>query len=131
VPKCDLCGDESNSPPDLMCGRVEYDDQAEPITSPCKGTYRDRTHMTDTIPRRCFYIPADAYVEGKGFVPSLVTENEPGHSPLTGNGEFAAPWYWGNTYEEAKALADSENAKKGLTADDVATIIASSMFPTT
>lgn len=82
-----------------------------------------------TSPRRCFFIPTDAYVEGKGFVPSLVTENEPGHSPLTGNGDFAAPWYWGSTYEKAKALADTENTKLGLTADDVTEIIASSMFP--
>lgn len=79
-------------------------------------------------PRKCFYIPADAYVEGKGFVPSVVTEGEPGHAPLTGNGAFAEPWYWGD-YEAAKAHAALENARLGLTAEDVAKIVASSMFP--
>jgi hypothetical protein len=77
--------------------------------------------------RTCFYIPPDAYVEGKGFIPSVVTENEPGHAPLGGNGDFAQPYYWGDTYEKAKATADAENAKLGLTADDVNDIILSSM----
>lgn len=35
--KCDVCGDESNSAPGLMCGRVEEDD---PTETPCAGTYR-------------------------------------------------------------------------------------------
>lgn len=78
-------------------------------------------------PRKCFYIPTDAFVEGKGFVPSLVTEGEPGHSPLVGNGDFAEPWYWGDTYEKAQAIAAAENAKLGLTPDDVLTIILGSM----
>lgn len=77
--------------------------------------------------RTCFYIPNDAYVEGKGFIPSLVTENEPGHAPLVGNGEFAEPWYWGQTYKEATAIAAAENAKLGLTPDDVTAILLSSM----
>lgn len=38
--KCDRCGDESNSDPDLMCGRVEYDEDERPVTEPCTGTYR-------------------------------------------------------------------------------------------
>jgi hypothetical protein len=78
-------------------------------------------------PRTCFYIPPDAYVEGKGFVPSLVTEGEPGHAPLAGSDELAQPWYWGNTYEDAKAIALEENGKLGLTRDDVTEIILSSM----
>jgi hypothetical protein len=32
--KCDKCGDESNSAPGLMCGRVEGG-------APCDGTYRE------------------------------------------------------------------------------------------
>lgn len=35
--KCDVCGDEANSAPGLMCGRVEEDD---PTETPCAGTYR-------------------------------------------------------------------------------------------
>lgn len=85
--------------------------------------------MTETTPRTCFYIPPDAFVEGKGFIPSIVTENEPGHAPLVGSGDLAQPWYWGLTYEEANAFAAGENERRGLTADDVTEIIASSMFP--
>lgn len=77
--------------------------------------------------RTCFFIPLDSYVEGKGFIPSVVTENEPGHAPLVGSGEFAEPWYWGHTYDEARTVADAENAKLGLTPDDVTIIILSSM----
>lgn len=83
--------------------------------------------MTTTKPRTCFYIPPDAYVDGKGFIPSVVTENQPGHAPLAGNGAFAQPYYWGATYDEAKAHAEAENAKLGLTPDDVSDIVLSSM----
>jgi hypothetical protein len=76
--------------------------------------------------RRCFYIPPDAYVEGHGFIPSMVTEGEPGHVPLAGNGQFAQPWYWGHTIEKAREIAAKENERLGLSPDDVATIIASS-----
>jgi hypothetical protein len=77
--------------------------------------------------RTCFYIPTDAYVDGKGFIPSVVTEGEPGHAPLAGNGDLAQPWYWGMTYDEAKAHAEAENAKLGLTPDDISDIVLSSM----
>jgi hypothetical protein len=79
-------------------------------------------------PRKCFYIPADAFVPGKGWIPSLVTENEPGHAPLAGDGSyFAEPWYWGMTFQEARTIAAAENAKLGLTEQDVNDIIISSM----
>jgi hypothetical protein len=77
--------------------------------------------------RTCFYIPLDAYVDGKGFIPSVVTEDEPGHAPLAGNGDFAQPYYWGATYEEATAVAQAANARNGLTPGDVDTIVLSSM----
>lgn len=76
--------------------------------------------------RQCIYVPADAQVDG-GFVPSVVTENEPGHSPLAGRDEFAAPWVWGPTYKDAERAADAYNAKLGLSKNDVFEIIASSM----
>jgi hypothetical protein len=85
----------------------------------------------NSTPRKCFYIPADAHVDGKGFVPSMVTENEPGHAPLVGNGEFAEPWYWGLTLDKANAIAARENERLGLTADDVTEIIVSSMRTST
>lgn len=44
--KCDKCGDESNSAPGLICGRVEIDeDTGTPITEPCTGTY----HQVPTV----------------------------------------------------------------------------------
>ncbi len=54
--------------------------------------------MTSTTPpgatnRQCFYIPPSSFVEGCGFVPSLVTENEPGHSPMIGKDDDTHPWF--------------------------------------
>lgn len=79
-----------------------------------------------TPARQCFYVPHDQFDEN-GYIPSLVTENEPGHAPLTGNGRFAEPWYWGKTYEEAQKTCDRENARLGLSRLDAADIVASSM----
>lgn len=77
--------------------------------------------------RKCFYIPVDQHVPGKGYVPSLVTENEAGHAPLTGQGELSEPWFWGDDYEKACEIARQENARLGLTEDDVQEIIESSV----
>jgi hypothetical protein len=82
--------------------------------------------MTDTAPRRCFYIDVTSQTP-HGFIPSMVTENVPGHSLMSGNGDFAQPWYWGNTYEEARAVAATENARLGLDEDAVRQILLSSM----
>jgi hypothetical protein len=85
--------------------------------------------MSET--RICYYIPPDSYVEDKGFIPALVTENEPGYAPLTGRGEFAEPWYWGHTYEQAQGIAAEQNERLGLTPGDVNDIIISSMRAST
>lgn len=79
--------------------------------------------------RTAFFIPV-GQCDANGFIPSVVTENEAGHSPMTGGPE-GTPWYWGKTYEDATALAAKANADRGLTCDDVVEIIASSMaaFP--
>lgn len=83
-----------------------------------------------TKPKRtCFYIPVGQFDE-KGYIPSVVTEGEAGHSPLMGNGPFAEPWYWGKTYQEALSIAARANADKGLTEADVAEIMSSSMAAT-
>jgi hypothetical protein len=83
--------------------------------------------MTESKPRQCFYIPVGQFDEN-GYIPSLVTEGEPGHAPLKGSGECAAPWYWGKTYEAAKAFAEEMNAEQfGLTPAQAAEILASSM----
>ena len=75
--------------------------------------------------RTAFFVPIGQCDE-HGFIPSVVTENEPGHTPMTG-GREGTPWYWGKTYEEAQAVAAKANADKGLSHLDVTEIIASSM----
>ena len=61
------------------------------------------------------------------IIPSLVTEGEPGHSPLTGNGGCAQPWKWGTDYNRAEQIAAEANADKGLTTEDVIEIRLSSL----
>jgi hypothetical protein len=78
-------------------------------------------------PRQCFWIPAERYDE-RGWVPSLVTEGEPGHQPLTGKGAQAQPWFWGRTYDEARKTAGRENSRTfGLNPGDAAALVASSI----
>lgn len=77
--------------------------------------------------RRCFYVPRGAFEEGKGYVPSMVVENEPGHTPMRGDGPGSSPWYWGMTYEEACKAAEEANAKLGITPEDAIDIVSSSM----
>lgn len=80
-----------------------------------------------TTPRTCFYVPYDQRDE-EGYIPSVVTENEPGHSPMTGNGAHAQPWHWGRTYKEAERVCAEQNLKTyGLTEADAAEIVLSSM----
>jgi hypothetical protein len=77
-------------------------------------------------PTECFWIPAEPYDE-RGWVPSLVSYGIPGHSPLTGRGEQAQPWFWGRTREQALEMAEQENAKLGVTPERAAEIVASSL----
>lgn len=79
--------------------------------------------MTTDGNRKCFTILEGQFVEGRGYIPSLVTENEPGHSPLAGRGTLSEPWYWGHTMERAKEIAASENAQLGLMPEDVQEIL--------
>lgn len=78
--------------------------------------------------RYCYYVPEsqDPATHG-GYVPSIVIENDPGHYPMMGQGEVAAPWVWGKTLDEARSIAAVKNARLGLTQKRVAEIIASSM----
>lgn len=77
-------------------------------------------------PRKCFYIPVEQFDEN-GYIPSLVTEDEPGHSPMKGNGEGSSPWYWGKTYKEAQEMAEEANRELDISPEDAAEIVASSM----
>jgi hypothetical protein len=81
----------------------------------------------DPWPRRCFWIPAEPFDEN-GWVPSIVIEGEPGHTPLAGNGQCARPWYWGKTYDEARAVCVRENEKTfRLSPGEALTIVMSSI----
>lgn len=76
--------------------------------------------------RWCYFIPLNAFVEGKGWRVSIVFENVAGHFPTGGNG--VEPWFWGSTYEEAEETAALQNESKlQLSASDVWKIVASSM----
>ncbi len=78
--------------------------------------------------RWVFYVDETAYTEGRGYTPSVVFENEPGHYPLTGDhGRHGSPWYWGPTLEAAQRTAEELNLKRGLSRKDIVQIVASSM----
>lgn len=78
-------------------------------------------------PRKCVVVLDSQYVDGRGFVPSVVVEGEAGHHPLTGQGELSEPWYWGHDIAKARKLAADLNAKLGLTEDDAHAIFESSI----
>ena len=77
-------------------------------------------------PRIALYVD-ETMETPEGFIPSLVTENEAGHSPLAGKGAFSAPWYFGHDLITARRLVDEANAKLGLTPIEAIEIVASSM----
>lgn len=79
-------------------------------------------------PRQCFVVLATQYEEGRGYIPSLVTEHEASHSPMTGRGEFAEPWYWGDTLERAQEVCDRVNLDRyGISRRTALRIMGSSM----
>lgn len=71
----------------------------------------------DAGARWCYAIPANAYTDGQGIVPSLIVEGVPGHFPMLGNGPASSPWYWGKTRAEADATCERANAKRGISPD--------------
>lgn len=77
--------------------------------------------------RQCFVILATQRDE-YGYIPSLVTENEPGHSPMTG-GPDQEPWRWGKTLDKAESVCAKVNLDRyGLTEHAADNIVCSSMF---
>lgn len=62
-----------------------------------------------------------------GFIPSVVTEDEPGHSPLIGRGELAEPWFWGRTFDEAERTCAEQNADLGIDETEAKRIVDSSI----
>ena len=83
-----------------------------------------------TEPRWCYYISGTQDEAGgtDGFIPSKVIEDEPGHQLMKGDpDELQAPWVWGPSYDEAVATADMMNERMGITKEDAAIIVSSSM----
>jgi hypothetical protein len=77
--------------------------------------------------RWCFHLDETMHT-ADSYLPAVVFENEPGYHPLTGDpDQNQAPWLWGHDLDQAKRIAAQENRRLGLTSDDVAHIIASSM----
>ncbi len=60
-----------------------------------------------------------------GYVPSVVIENHPGHFPMLGKGEGAAPWVWGKTLAEAELLCEHTNEEMGYSVEEAFRISAS------
>ena len=82
--------------------------------------------MTDTKPRLVLYVD-ETMQTPNGYIPSAVEEGIAGHSPMMGRGEFAEPWYFGPTIEEAKKQVDEFNAKLGIDPNTARDIVLSSM----
>jgi len=77
--------------------------------------------------RECYYIDPSQVPTKQGYIPSLVTENMPGHVLLSGQGEGSEPWYWGPTLELAEATCKMMNERRGISEEDAFKIVASSM----
>lgn len=83
--------------------------------------------MPDFTRPWCFYVDETMFDEGKGFVPSLVFDNEPGHYPLRGSQPDECPYYWGMTIAEARAACSAANEARGIDEARTREIVASSM----
>lgn len=99
--KCDKCGDESNSAPNLTCGRsLGLDAHGEETCAPyCDGTYREviRIESVQVSEGGSFYL-GDGYVSFSGSLePSLP------YSSLVDTGDMhdGAVWFFHHDYHQA------------------------------
>lgn len=79
--------------------------------------------------RICLWLDETSYashLDGTGFIPSIVVENEAGHSPLAPNTPLG-PLYLGPTYADARRIVDAFNATIGVSHKDMLDIVMSSM----
>ncbi len=82
----------------------------------------------DTRPTRCYWILETQFHPEHGYIPSVVTQDEPGHAPCIGNGEFSQPLYFGKTLDAARSLCDAINEETfGLLPDQTQAIFESSI----
>ena len=88
------------------------------------------TPLPDMNVRHCFVILETQFDDGRGYVPSLIFENDPGHYPMRGNGDDAEPWYWGKTFSRALEVCERVNRERfNITPKQADKILQSSMFP--
>lgn len=87
----------------------------------------ERTHVLELLDTRrfCYFVGVESFVEGKGWRPSIVFENEAGHFP-NGGGDVE-PWYWGHDYKGAQEICRKKNLDMGVDEEEVNHIVASSM----
>lgn len=76
--------------------------------------------------RRCLWLDETSNRDGRGFVPSIVVENEAGHSPLAPNTPLG-PVLLGPTYSDAVQIIDAVNASVDISHTDMLDIVMSSM----
>lgn len=94
--------------------------------------HQDKIAKLFATRRWCYYIPADGFVKGYGYRVSIVFEHESGHFP-TGDWPYEgkpgqrAPWWWGNDFNDARAIAEEQNERLGISPREAAEIVASSM----
>ena len=74
------------------------------------------------------YVILETQKDEIGYIPSIVYENTKGHFPLTGKGEFAEPWHWGETFKIANEIADRKNLELDISKKESCRIICQSMF---
>ena len=92
-------------------------------------------NMTDaTLPdfetRHCFVILESQFEADRGYIPSLIFENESGHYPMRGRDELSTPWYWGKTFSRATEVCERVNRERfNITPKQAEKILISSMYP--
>lgn len=90
------------------------------------GDVRRRSAARLETGRWCYAI-VESSKDENGYIPVCVIEGESGYRPMSGQGAYATPWYWGHTYEHAQGVCRQVNEKMGITHARAAEIVASSM----
>lgn len=77
------------------------------------------------------WVPVEAFVEGRGWRVSIVWEDEYGHYPTgdwPNDGTGREPWWVpGPSYEEAEAQVCALNEARGVSRDEQARVLLSSL----
>jgi len=80
-----------------------------------------------TNKRYAFTLVEEQRAQSGGYIPCIAIEGETGYYPMSGQGEFAAPWDWGKDRELAQKLCDERNEKMGLSKKEAWELIAGTM----